>query len=183
MVSLAQLWLPILVSAVFVFIVGAVLHMALPFWHNRDYRKFADDRPFLDNTRSLVSGMYLFPNCDWNKMTPEEKAEVSKGPIGVMYLRNPGTFSFGKTLAIHFVYCLVGSFLAAYVASVTVAPGAEYLQVHRVAGTVGIVFWAFGGNVADAIWYGKPWSVTLKYVIDGVIFGLLMGGTFGWLWP
>jgi hypothetical protein len=25
--------------------------------------------------------------------------------------------------------------------------------------------------------------VTIKHVIDGLIYGLLTAGTFGWLWP
>ena len=39
MVPLTDLWLPILVSAVFVFIASNILWMALPFWHYRDYKK------------------------------------------------------------------------------------------------------------------------------------------------
>jgi len=26
-------------------------------------------------------------------------------------------------------------------------------------------------------------GVTLKEVVDGLVYGLLTGGTFGWLWP
>ena len=36
--SLAALWLPILLSAVIVFVVSSILHMALPF-HKNDYRQ------------------------------------------------------------------------------------------------------------------------------------------------
>ena len=55
-------------------------------------------------------------------------------------------------------------------------------SVVRVAGTAGILAFSFN-SIADSIWYGKPWSVTCKLIIDGVIFGLLIAGTFGWLWP
>ena len=75
------------------------------------------------------------------------------------------------------------AFLAAYVVSIAAAPGTEYLRVHRLAGTAGMIFWAFGTNVSDAIWYGKPWPSVFKYVVDAVIYGFLIGGTFGWLWP
>jgi len=183
MVSLMNLWLPILVSSVFVFIASAILHMAFPFWHNADYRKTGNDAPFLEASRSLASGLYIFPNLDWNKATAEEKEACSSGPSGVMYLRNPARFSFGKMLLFHFLYCLLGSALVAYLVSVTAASDAEYLRVHRIAGTAGMLFWAFGTNVSDAIWFGKPWSSTLKNMVDGVIYGFLIGGTFGWLWP
>jgi hypothetical protein len=182
-VTLMDLWLPIVVSAAFVFIASAILHAALPFWHNADYRKAPDDRAFVQGMTGLRSGLYLFPNVDWKTATPEQKAGYQSGPSGVLYLRNPANFSFGKALLFQFLYCLVGSALVAYVVSMTAAPGAEYMRVHRIAGTAGMLFWCFGTNVSDAFWYGKPWSSVLKNVVDGIIFGFLIGGTFGWLWP
>ena len=41
-VPLSMLWIPILVSAVFVFITANLLWMALPFWHRSDYKKLPD---------------------------------------------------------------------------------------------------------------------------------------------
>lgn len=183
MVPLTALWLPILVSAVFVFIASSILHMALPFWHRREYRELEDDRPFVEGTRSLTPGMYMFPTMRWNTMTPEQKAEWAKGPVGIMYVRRASSVSMGRTMALHFLYCVIGSLLAAYVVSITAGAGTEYLRVHRIAGTAGMLFWAFGMNISDAIWYGKPWSSAFKYLVDGVIYGFLIGGTFGWLWP
>ena len=34
-----------------------------------------------------------------------------------------------------------------------------------------------------SIWYKKNWTTTLKSVFDGLIYALLIGGVFGWLWP
>jgi len=43
---------------------------------------------------------------------------------------------------------------------------------------------AYGlGRLSDAIWRGQTWSMTIKEVIDGLVYGLLTAGTFGWLWP
>jgi len=39
------------------------------------------------------------------------------------------------------------------------------------------------GNLANGIWKGEPRSVAIKEVIDGVVYGRLTAGTFGWLWP
>jgi hypothetical protein len=39
------------------------------------------------------------------------------------------------------------------------------------------------GNLAKVIWKGEPWSMVIKEVIDGLIYGLLTAGVFGWLWP
>jgi hypothetical protein len=183
MVSLLDLWLPILVSAIAVQIASTIIHMALPFWHNADYGNVGDDRPFVEGSRSLKSGMYMFPRMDWKTMTEEQKAAWAKGPSAIMYVRNPAKFSFGKTIFLYFLYCLVSAVFVAYIAGETLAPGTPYLRVFQIAGAVGTIFWAFGTNVSDAIWYGKPWSATIKYAIDGLLYGCLIGGVFGWLWP
>jgi len=30
---------------------------------------------------------------------------------------------------------------------------------------------------------GQTWSSTINELIDGLVYGLLTAGTFGWLWP
>ena len=35
----------------------------------------------------------------------------------------------------------------------------------------------------NTIWYKRSWAITLRTTIDGLIYGLLTAGTFGWLWP
>src|SRR5213075_773827 len=98
MVPLPTLWLPILVSAVFVFIASNILWMALPFWHRKDYSRPADDRVFVEAAKPLRSGLYIFPFVDWRNATPETKAKIAAEPAGVMIIRNPNKFSFGLTL-------------------------------------------------------------------------------------
>ena len=44
MVPLAALWLPILLSAVIVFVVSSLIHMVLP-WHENDYVRVPTRRP------------------------------------------------------------------------------------------------------------------------------------------
>jgi len=182
MVSLLDLWLPILLAALVVQVASTMIHMALPFWHTADYRHVDDDRTFVEGARGLQSGLYLFPRLV-PKPTAEQKAEWESGPTGLMYLRNPARFSFGRTIAIYSLYCLVSAVFVAYIASETLPAGTPYLRVFQIAGAAGTIFWSFGNNISDAIWYGKPWPVAFKYVIDGLLYGLLMGGVFGWLWP
>jgi hypothetical protein len=183
MVFLAELWLPILVSAVFVFIASNILWMGLPFWHSRDYLKLPDEAPFMAGSKAAGPGMYMYPKMDWKTMTPEDRENLHNGPSGLIYLKNPATFSFSRTLGAYFLYTVLGSVCAAYIAGATLPRGVEYMRVFQVAGATGMIFWAFGTNGSDSIWYGKPWAVAIKHVVDGLIFGLLIGGTFGWLWP
>lgn len=182
MVQLSALWLPILLSAVFVFIASNILWMMLPFWHHKDNGKLPDEAAALAAFKSAKSGMYLVPCADWNKMTAEDRAAMQKGPMGFVLLRNPASFSMAGALITWFVYLLLVATLTAYVASHSLAAGAHYLKVFQIVGTIGILAYSFGG-MSYTIWYGKPWSVTIKDIIDGIIYGLLMAGTFGWLWP
>ena len=182
MVSLSTLWLPILVSAVFVFIAANILWMALPFWHRPDYKKLPDESAVLAGLESAASGQYMAPAIDWSKATADERAAFQKGPMALLLVRNPNSFSMGKALTLYFLYGLVISILVAYITGAMLGPGAHYLHVFRIAGTASILAYAFRG-VDDSVWYGKPWIVTFKELIDGVIFGLLTAGTFGWLWP
>lgn len=181
MVSLMQLWLPILVSAVFVFIASNILWMALP-WHRKDYKKLPDESGVVKAVAGTASGQYIFPHVDWKYVNAEQKEAIMSGPGGLMIVRNPYRFSLGPSLALFFLYNLVISFFVGYLASHSLAAGAHYLAVFRIVGTAGILAYSFG-QISDSIWYGKPWSITIKFMIDGVIYGLLMAGTFGWLWP
>src|SRR6266542_5109448 len=90
MVTLSMLWLPILLSAVIVFVASNVLWMALPFWHRKDYGKVPDEKPLLAALTSVKSGQYIAPSVNWNKLTPEEREEVQRGPFAYLLVRNPG---------------------------------------------------------------------------------------------
>ena len=41
----------------------------------------------------------------------------------------------------------------------------------------------FIGQLPDSIWRGQSWCTTAKNVFDGLVYGLVTAGTFGWLWP
>jgi hypothetical protein len=113
---------------------------------------------------------------------PEVQEKFKQGPVGTITIFPSGAVNMGKYLALWCVYCLIIGVFTAYLTGRTVAPGTVYLAVFRVAGTVS--FMAYGiGQLNDSIWKGQPWSNTIKHFIDGLIFGLLTGGTFGWLWP
>ncbi|SRR5712692_862403 len=180
MIPLTALWLPILLSAVIVFVASNLLWMALPFWHRTDYSALPNEKAALDAIRDAKSGQYMIPR--FGKLPAEERDKIMKGPMGFLILRNPATqFSFPAALISYFIYTLVISILVAYIPAATLRPGALPAEVFRVVGTAGILAYAFG-TIPDAIWYGKPWSVAIKNVIDGVIYGLLTAGTFSWLW-
>jgi hypothetical protein len=185
MVSLGSLWLPILVSAVLVFVVSAIIHMVLKY-HNSDYKPLPNE----DAVRAAIRAgnpapaQYVIPYCsDMKDMDkPEMQKKYSEGPVAVINLMSPGKPNMGKYLTQWFVFIVFVSLFIAYVAAHTIAPGALYLQVFRVVGAVG--FLAYGaGQIPESIWMGKPWKITVKGVFDGLVYALVTAGTFGWLWP
>jgi hypothetical protein len=185
MVSLGALWLPVLLSAVLVFVASTIIHMVLRY-HNRDYTPLPNEDAVRAAIRSgnPAPAQYIIPYCQSPKemASPDMQRKFSEGPVAVLNLRRPGPPGMGPSLVRWFVYTLVVSFLIAYVASHALPAGAEYLTVFRIVGAVG--FLAYGAaNVPAAIWMGKPWSVAWKEVFDGLVYGLVTAGTFGWLWP
>jgi hypothetical protein len=93
-----------------------------------------------------------------------------------------GELNMGKPLAQWFVYLLIIALICGYLASRTLSVGAPYLGVFRVVGTVAFMGLAMG-QPHRSIWWQRRWSATVKYMIDGLIYALLMAGVFGWLWP
>jgi hypothetical protein len=90
--------------------------------------------------------------------------------------------SIAKNLVVWFIYGIVVALFAAYVASLTLGPGAEYMSVFRVTSTVAFTAYALA-LWHDWIWYSAGLARTVRSTIDGLVYGLLTGGTFGWLWP
>lgn len=185
MVSLPELWLPIVLSAVFVFIVSSIAHMALPF-HKKDYKPLPDEDAILGQLRphNLQPGQYVFPHCESMKElgTPEGQAKFERGPVGYLTMLPNGQFKMGGTLLAWFGYCLIIGLFTAYLCTQALAAGDDYKEVMRMAGTCGILGFGFW-HVPVSIWKGVDWSVTARFVVDGIIYGLVVGGTFGWLWP
>ena len=184
MVALTALWLPIMLSAVIVFIASSIIHMVLPF-HRSDYRQLPDEEKLLAAMRpsNLVPGLYNFPFCTHaNMKSPEVLEKFRQGPVGFLVVRPTGLVNLPKFLIQWFIYCLIVGFFVAYLAGHTVAPGAHYLAVFRVVGTAAFLSYGLGG-LSNGVRKGLPWSMVLKEAFDGLVYGLLTAGTFGWLWP
>jgi hypothetical protein len=185
MVTISALWLPILVSTVLVFVASSLVWMVLPH-HRSDVKGLPDEAGVMEaiGKQPPPPGLYNFPHApDMKAMgTPEFVEKLKKGPVGMITMFATGPINMGKSLGQWAVYVLVVSILVAYVTGRTLGPGAHYLGVFRVAGTVAAMAYA-SAIVPNAIWWGRPWGVTWKEVIDGVAYGLLTAGAFGWLWP
>ena len=185
MVGLTALWMPIVVSAVFVFIALSIIH-ALLGWHKHDMTAVPGEAKFMETMRGLnvQPGAYRFPfsNSVDEMKTPEWDEKMKAGPVGTMSISPSRPINMGTMFGQWFVYSLVIAVLAAYVTGRTHGPGAPYLEVFRVSAAIAfccyvVALWQ------NWIWWGQSTRFTVTYSLDGVIYALITGATFGWLWP
>jgi hypothetical protein len=185
---IGHLWLPILLSSVFVFIVSSIVHMVLPI-HKGDYKRLPGEDKITAEMRAqgVTAGSYMVPypaECKSMKdfQTPEMIEKYKQGPVGQVILIPNGSPAMGKSLVLWFLFSVVVSGFAAYLGYLALGWGAPYRAVFRVTGTAAILGYAVS-SLPDSIWRGQRWGITLKFVIDGIVYGLVTAGTFGWLGP
>jgi hypothetical protein len=188
MVTLASLWLPIVLSAVAVFVASSVIWMALPY-HKSDWKKLPNQDAVQSTLRSgnLSRGMYMFPWCTHEDMKkPEMQAQLNQGPWGSITLLTTKP-NMGRMMPLWLLHLVVVSVIVAYVEHVAFgatkfADGEAFRQVFRVGATTAWVAYA-GGALPGAIWEGKPCSYAAKAIVDGLIYALITGALFGKFWP
>jgi hypothetical protein len=56
------------------------------------------------------------------------------------------------------------------------------MRVFRIASATAFTGYSLA-LLQNSIWYKRNWSATLKSMADGLLYALLTGGVFGWLWP
>lgn len=186
MMSLEQLWLPIIVAAVFVFVASSLVHMVFK-WHNADYHGLANEEAVRAAVRagSPAPGQYVLPYCAEQKDMASEpmQQKFREGPVGFLVLRPNGSWSMGPMLGMWFALNVFVAIVAGYVAAHAIAvPSPGGLSVARYVGTVG--FMSYGvGSLTAGIWWGKPWASVAKELLDAAIYACVMAAAFAWLWP
>lgn len=185
MVSLTSLWMPILLSAVVVFFASFAVHMVLTY-HRTDFGPLPKEAEIMEALRkfNIPPGDYIMPFCSEpaQMKTPEFQEKWSRGPLMMATFWQPGPIKMGGQLAQWFVFSVVVSLFAAYLGSRTLGPGAEYLRVSQLTSTVAFLGYSMS-RWSDVIWYKRNWMTAAKATADGILYGLLTGGVFGWLWP
>lgn len=185
MVSIASLWLPILLSAVLVFLVSWIIHVFLPY-HRSDFARLSDEDGVMDALRpfAIPPGDYTMPCAGGPEAmkSPAFQEKTRRGPVAFLTVLPSGPPAIGASLVQWFVYCLVVGIFAAYIAGRALPAGAPYLAAFRFAGCT-----AFAGYslalFQGSIWFHRSWAATPKSAFDGLVYALLTAGLFGWLWP
>jgi hypothetical protein len=185
MTGIVMLWLPILISAVVVFVVSAVIHMASP-WHKSDYPPLPGEEAFRSavGPLDLPPGDYMIPRPQSREdfKSPEFVEKARQGPNVIMTVLPKGMMSMTENLVMWFIYLIAVGTLTAYVVGRSTPPAALYWHVFQLVSTVAFI----GYSVAlwqMSIWYRRSWSTTIKTTIDGLIYAFVTAAVFGWLWP
>jgi hypothetical protein len=185
MVTILSLWLPILLSAVFVFVVSSFIHMVLPY-HRKDFGKVPQEDEVMDALRDfkIPPGDYVIPYAGSSKAmrSPEFIEKTTKGPAAFMTVIKSGPQNMVGNLVMWFLYSIVVGILAAYITGRALGPDAAYLTVFRFAGCTAFIGYSLA-LLQNSIWYKRAWSSTFKSMFDGLIYALVTAGTFSWLWP
>jgi len=179
--GIIDLWLPIVVSAAICWAMSAVIWVVLKY-HDSDYKKLNDEDAARTALKGHSPGFYLIPfSLDpADAKNPDLKQKFEDGPIAFITMLPNGMPAMGGKMISMILYFLAVGVLCAYFVSRTLAPDADYLAVFRIAGTVAFVANSFA-VIPESIWFGRPWSRTIKNTVDALIYGLLTGGVFGWL--
>ena len=179
MVGLGDLWLPILVSAVLVFIVSAIIHMVLKY-HNTDYSRLPNE----DAVRAAIRAgkpapaQYVIPYCSEMKdmEKPEMKQKYTEGPVAVItvlpHRHSEHGQEPGPVVRVHLLWSLSSS---PTWRSHSLARERPTSRCSARSGRSGS--WPMAlGQVPNSIWWGKPWKKTVKNMLDGFVYGAGDGG-------
>lgn len=177
---LTSLLVPIVLSAIALFFASFLSWMVLQL-HRDDWKKLDKEDEFLKAMQNLdvPLGNYMFPG--WNspdEMKSEEyQQKWNAGPSGIMTVFPK--VNMGKKLVLTFVYFLIISFALAYLSTLAIAPGAEFMAVFQFMAIAGFLTF-LSANVQHSIWFHNR---ILGHVIESILYALIVGFIFGLMWP
>jgi hypothetical protein len=148
---LASLILPILLSAVALFLLSFLSWMIVQL-HKDDWKKLANEDAYMATAASTPVGSYMFP-CAMSMAemkTEEFQKKYDAGPRGIVTILPKA--NMGQNLGLTFLYFLVVSFLLAYLGTIALPRGADFLAVFRFIATAGLMTF-LSAIVLHAIWF------------------------------
>ncbi len=185
MTALHSLWLPIVLSSVFVFVLSSLIHMATP-WHKGDYGAVPDQDEVMDALRpfGIPPGDYMLPRpADMSEMRSQAFLEkLKRGQVAVLTVQPNGMFGWEEHGAlvpvprrrepVRRVRRRAGP------AERRALPGGVQIRGrHRDSPGHSLALWQM------TIWYRRNLGTTIRATVDGLLYALVTAGTFGWLWP
>jgi len=180
-ISVWSLWIPILVSGIALFFASWMAWMLLPH-HKSEWKGLPNEQAVMDAMKSagVGAGQYMFPFCAKNADWKSEsfKARMKAGPNGHLVVW-PGPCNMSKNMFCTWLFFTVACFVIAYLTTLALKPGDDFMTVFRFVGTAGILTYGTA-NILNGIWFGRR---MIGDIADGIAYGLITGWIFAWLWP
>ncbi len=182
--ELSALWIPVVVSAVVVFVASFLAWMVLPH-HKADIKTLPEEQALVDLLERLkpAPGTYMWPGCRSGESMNSDayKARYAAGPWGSINVQAKQP-NFGMNLTLTFAFYIVLSVAVAFVTAQAVERDAEFLAVFKVTAVVAILGYC-AGQIPGALFMGKPTRFVMTDLADGVVYGLLTAMIFAATWP
>lgn len=177
---LTMLWLPIVLSAVVLFFASFIAWTVLTH-HESDFQKLDREDQWMQAVKDLrpAAGTYIFPYMTHKQnKDPAAMERYKTGPRGKLVVWDMP--NMGRNLGLTFLYFLIIAAVTAYIAwSALAGQQVDFMKAFQITGAIGVLVFASSGQL-NAIWFPRR---TLMDFLDGIVFGLLMGLIFGFLWP
>lgn len=182
-ISVSELWLAILLASLFCWVASALIHMLFKY-HNADYSELPNEEQVSAALKGASPAFYSMPYCVDMKAMGEESMQkkFSDGPVAMVAVLPDGMPPMGKLMFQQILFFVIGTLLIAYLASISIAGGADYMVVFRHVFVASFLTYGWA-QVPYSIWMGQPWSNCVRYLIDALIYASVTAGTFAWLWP
>ena len=87
----------------------------------------------------------------------------------------------GKSMAQSLGFNLVIAVMVAYVATLALTTTSSAMDVFRLTSTVGFLCYAAALGWGP-IWWSRSWESTFKEMVDGLVYGCVLGAVFLWMW-
>ena len=180
-VELISLFFPVLLTTVALFISGFLCWAILPN-HKPDWQKLPNEDEFLDAIAelNLPRGNFAYPHAmDQQSMESDTyKRAVERGTFGTVQVWGEAP-KMGTNLIRQVVYLLVTNSCLAYLSTLALPAGADFMQVFRFVATAALLTFTVA-VVPGTIWFKNRLT---GYLIDGVIQAVIVGAIFGSMWP
>lgn len=176
-----SLWLPILLSTAALFFTGFLCWTVFPN-HKPDWKKLPNEGEFLDRMAELdiPPGNYAYPLArDAKSMESDEYKKAAENRTFGTIQAWGGPPQMGPNLVCQVIYLLVTNYCLAYLATLALPGGADFMAVFRFMATAGFLVFTVA-VVPGSIWFKTRLT---GHLIDGVIQAVIVGAIFGALWP
>lgn len=184
MTPFLSLLLPVVGSAVAVFVLTMVVHMTP--WHRGDYVRLPDEDGVMKALRpfNVPANDYMVPHPGTaaEMKSPAYDAKREAGPVMILTVMATGPWKIGKMMGTWFLFLLVVSASLACVVGSVLPPGGDTHMVFHLVALIAFLAYAMGA-VPLSIWYNRKWSTTVRNTVDALLYALATGWIFAMLWP